>query len=151
MIYRTLAISVFAAGFLSLAVGMGCTETSYECPENYEFTENNLCKPVKDLPTPEDITSESAPSESAPSEPESSPEGLPVTPFVDEEGLNQHITSLMAIAAEHNNNRAVGTSGYEASVTYVSNYLQEAGFEIIFQEFPYETNENFARKIPKKN
>jgi Zn-dependent M28 family amino/carboxypeptidase len=44
------------------------------------------------------------------------------------EGIAAHLLAFDGIAAEHDGNRAAGTSGYEASAVYVENQLQAAGY-----------------------
>ncbi len=134
--HRSLGKKNFILLLILLSFSIGCFEEYLTCPENYELTENELCRP---LDTRESSDAQAGNSQN-PGQSDK-PQALPVPPYVSEAGLNQHILSLMAIASEHNNNRAIGTSGYEASVTYVANYLEEAGYDVTFQEFPYETYE----------
>ena len=49
-----------------------------------------------------------------------------------------HLDALQAIANTNGNNRAAGTSGYEASLLYVEGKLTEAGYELVRQPFSYD-------------
>lgn len=51
------------------------------------------------------------------------------------EALVAHLDELDGIAAEHDGNRALGTSGYDASVEYVAGSLRDAGFAVDTPEF----------------
>ena len=50
----------------------------------------------------------------------------------------EHLDAFQAIADAHNDNRAAGTSGHDASVAYVQDLLDEAGYDTWTQEFTYE-------------
>lgn len=56
---------------------------------------------------------------------------------VSAEGAMEHLEAFQAIADENDDNRAAGTSGYEASVDYVKSTLEAAGWEVTIDEFPY--------------
>lgn len=56
---------------------------------------------------------------------------------VSAEGALEHLEALQAIADENDDNRAAGTSGYEASVDYVVEVLEAAGWSVTIDEFPY--------------
>jgi Zn-dependent M28 family amino/carboxypeptidase len=56
---------------------------------------------------------------------------------VSAEGAMEHLEAFQAIADENDDNRAAGTSGYEASVDYVVDVLEAAGWEVTIDEFPY--------------
>ncbi|KZE94489.1 Aminopeptidase [Agromyces sp. NDB4Y10] len=56
---------------------------------------------------------------------------------VSAEGALEHLEAFQAIADENDDNRAAGTSGYEASVDYVVDVLEAAGWEVSIDEFPY--------------
>ncbi|MGR2753788.1 M28 family peptidase [Agromyces arachidis] len=56
---------------------------------------------------------------------------------VTPEGAMEHLQALQAIADANDDNRAAGTSGYEASVDYVTGVLEAAGWEVSIDEFPY--------------
>jgi Zn-dependent M28 family amino/carboxypeptidase len=53
-----------------------------------------------------------------------------------------HLKKLQEIADAHDGNRALGTSGYDASVDYVANTLRDKGFDVQMPEF--EVNLPFA-------
>lgn len=56
---------------------------------------------------------------------------------VSAEGALEHLEAFQAIADEHDDNRAAGTEGYEASVDYVVEVLEAAGWEVTIDEFDY--------------
>jgi Zn-dependent M28 family amino/carboxypeptidase len=56
---------------------------------------------------------------------------------VDADGAMEHLQELQAIADENDDTRAAGTSGYEASVDYVVETLEAAGWNVSIDEFPY--------------
>jgi Zn-dependent M28 family amino/carboxypeptidase len=51
------------------------------------------------------------------------------------EGVYAHLEALQAIADAHEDNRAIGTSGYEASGVYIEEVLTAAGYTPVRQEF----------------
>ena len=51
------------------------------------------------------------------------------------DALMGHLTELQRIADENDGNRALGTSGYDASLDYVVSALQDAGFDVQTPEF----------------
>ena len=53
-------------------------------------------------------------------------------------GVREHQTALQAIADANGGNRAVLTPGYDASVDYVVEQLEDAGWEVEVQDFDYE-------------
>jgi Zn-dependent M28 family amino/carboxypeptidase len=53
------------------------------------------------------------------------------------EGVLEHEEALQAIADANGGNRAAGLPGYEASVDYVVETLEAAGWEVSTDEFPY--------------
>ena len=53
------------------------------------------------------------------------------------EGVRQHQAALQAIADENNGTRAAGTSGYDASVDYVVETLEAAGWNVELDEFDF--------------
>lgn len=57
------------------------------------------------------------------------------------DAVTAHLTELERIAAEHDGNRALATSGYDASVDYVAGSLRDAGFEVQTPEFDVSTFE----------
>ncbi|MGA8046840.1 MAG: M28 family metallopeptidase, partial [Dermatophilaceae bacterium] len=52
-------------------------------------------------------------------------------------GAMEHLEAFQQIADENDDNRAAGTSGYEASVDYVVEVLEAAGWTVTIDEFPY--------------
>jgi Zn-dependent M28 family amino/carboxypeptidase len=56
---------------------------------------------------------------------------------VDADGAMEHLEALQAIADANDDNRAAGTSGYEASVDYVVEKLEAAGWNVTIDEFPF--------------
>jgi len=52
-------------------------------------------------------------------------------------GALEHLTALQAIADENGGNRAAGLPGYDASVEYVVQTLEAAGWNVTLDEFPY--------------
>jgi Zn-dependent M28 family amino/carboxypeptidase len=56
---------------------------------------------------------------------------------VDADGAMEHLEALQAIADENGGNRAAGLPGYEASVDYVVETLEAAGWNVSIDEFPF--------------
>ena len=56
---------------------------------------------------------------------------------VDADGAMEHLEAFQQIADENDGNRAAGTSGYEASVDYVVDTLEAAGWDVSLDEFPF--------------
>ncbi|BDZ53488.1 M28 family peptidase [Agromyces marinus] len=56
---------------------------------------------------------------------------------VDADGAMEHLQALQSIADANDDNRAAGTSGYEASVDYVVDVLEDAGWDVSTESFPY--------------
>ena len=52
-------------------------------------------------------------------------------------GIMEHEREFQAIADANNNNRASGTSGYDASAAYVADELREAGYNVKVQPFTF--------------
>ena len=57
---------------------------------------------------------------------------------VTTEAVMAHLEALQQIADAHNGNRAAGTAGYAASVDYVENQLEQAGYQTRRQQFSYD-------------
>jgi Zn-dependent M28 family amino/carboxypeptidase len=53
------------------------------------------------------------------------------------QGVREHQQALQEIADAHDDNRAVQTAGYDASVDYVKQQLTDAGWEVEVQDFNY--------------
>ncbi|GAA1747705.1 M28 family peptidase [Agromyces humatus] len=56
---------------------------------------------------------------------------------VDADGAMEHLEAFQAIADANGGNRAAGLPGYEASVDYVVDTLEAAGWNVSIDEFPY--------------
>lgn len=56
---------------------------------------------------------------------------------VDADGAVEHMEALQAIADANGGTRAAGLPGYEASVDYVVDTLEAAGWNVSIDEFPY--------------
>ena len=54
------------------------------------------------------------------------------------EGVMSHLDAFQAIADANGDNRAAGTAGHEASLAYVQDLLDEAGYDTWTQPFSYE-------------
>ncbi len=52
--------------------------------------------------------------------------------------IRQHLTALQAIATANGGNRAAGLPGYKASVDYVKQRLQRAGYQVTLQPFQFD-------------
>ncbi|MFE6963546.1 M28 family metallopeptidase [Agromyces sp. NPDC057679] len=57
---------------------------------------------------------------------------------VDADGAMEHLEALQEIADENGGNRAAGLPGYEASVDYVVETLEAAGWNVSIDEFDYD-------------
>ena len=53
------------------------------------------------------------------------------------EGVRAHQAALQEIADRNNGTRAAGTDGYSESVEYVSGLLEDAGYNVTFDEFQF--------------
>jgi len=54
------------------------------------------------------------------------------------QGVLDHLVAFQQIADANGGNRAAGTSGHDASVNYIDELLQDAGYVTTRQEFTYE-------------
>ena len=54
---------------------------------------------------------------------------------VTTDAMMAHLKRLQEIADDHDDNRALGTPGYDASVDYVANTLRDKGFDVKTPEF----------------
>lgn len=54
---------------------------------------------------------------------------------VSTDAMMGHLSKLQEIANAHDGNRALGTSGFDASVDYVANTLRDKGFDVQTPEF----------------
>ncbi|MFD4420474.1 M28 family metallopeptidase [Agromyces sp. NPDC058484] len=57
---------------------------------------------------------------------------------VDADGAFEHLEALQAIADENGGNRAAGLPGYDASVEYVASTLEDYGWDVTIEEFPFK-------------
>ncbi len=75
-----------------------------------------------------------------------------LTECVTLEGVTEHLEAFQAIADANGGNRASGTPGYDASVDYVEERLQAAGYRVTRQafEFPFFQlrSSSFSRVAP---
>ena len=53
-------------------------------------------------------------------------------------GTRAHQAALQAIATANGGTRAAGTPGYDASVDYIVEQLEAAGYNVVLNEFPFE-------------
>ena len=53
------------------------------------------------------------------------------------ESVRKHQSAFQDIADANNGTRASGTPGYEASADYVVEQLEEAGYDVVIQQFPF--------------
>ena len=56
---------------------------------------------------------------------------------VDADGVSEHLEAFQAIADANGGNRAAGLPGYDASVDYVVETLESAGWNVTTEEFPF--------------
>jgi Zn-dependent M28 family amino/carboxypeptidase len=66
-----------------------------------------------------------------------------LTKAVTVDGVVDHLEAFQDIADEHGD-RAAGRPGYKASVDYVVDQLEDAGYEPTVQEFPFTYAEEFS-------
>ena len=52
-------------------------------------------------------------------------------------GIRQHLSAFQGIADRNGGNRLAGTSGYDASASYVARRMRAAGYRVRFQEFSF--------------
>jgi len=74
-----------------------------------------------------------------------------LTKAVTPEGVLEHLEALQEIADENGGNRASGLPGYDASVDYIVEQLEQAGYEPEVQEFMFdyfEENSQLIRVTP---
>lgn len=63
------------------------------------------------------------------------------------EGAMRHLEELQRIAEKHDGNRAAGTAGYDAAARYVGELLDEAGYEVTYQEFDFSYREALTERL----
>jgi hypothetical protein len=74
-----------------------------------------------------------------------------LTKAVTPEGVLDHLEAFQAIADENGGNRASGLPGYRASVDYVVEQLDDAGYDPHVQEFTFayfEENSKLGAEVP---
>ncbi|MBE2320705.1 M28 family peptidase [Solirubrobacter sp. CPCC 204708] len=74
-----------------------------------------------------------------------------LTKAITPDGVLEHLEALQEIADENGGNRASGLPGYDASVDYIVEQLEQAGFEPEVQEFMFdyfEENSKLTRVSP---
>ncbi|TFV54025.1 M20/M25/M40 family metallo-hydrolase [Geodermatophilus sp. DF01-2] len=75
-----------------------------------------------------------------------------LTDCVTLDGVMEHLEAFQAIADANGDTRASGTPGYDASVEYVEQRLDEAGWEVSRQEFEFPffqlRSSSFSRVAP---
>jgi Zn-dependent M28 family amino/carboxypeptidase len=74
-----------------------------------------------------------------------------LTRAVSPEGVLDHLEALQEIADENGGDRAAGRPGYRASVDYVVDQLEDAGYDPEVQEFTFdyfEENSELIRRSP---
>ena len=64
------------------------------------------------------------------------------------DGVREHQVALQAIAGAHGGTRAAATPGYAASVAYVVNTLNAAGWSVSLDEFDFTVAEPIQRTAP---
>jgi Zn-dependent M28 family amino/carboxypeptidase len=64
------------------------------------------------------------------------------------EGVREHQAALQAIADANGGNRAAGTSGYDASVEYVVETLEAAGWSVTTHEFDFTVAQPIRQLTP---
>ena len=75
-----------------------------------------------------------------------------LTKAVTAEGVLDHLEAFQEIADENGGNRASGLPGYKASVDYVVERLEDAGYQPEVQEFTFdyfEENSELIRRAPE--
>ena len=60
-----------------------------------------------------------------------------LTECVSAAGVTEHLEAFQAIADANGGNRAAGLPGYDASVDYVVETLEAAGWNVSLDEFPF--------------
>lgn len=65
----------------------------------------------------------------------STPLGLPRC--MQASNIQYHLDRLWGIAQANDGNRAAGLSGYDASVEYIQTTLEQAGYDVTLQSFPF--------------
>ena len=66
------------------------------------------------------------------------------------EGVREHQAALQAIADANGGNRAAGTSGYDASVDYVVDTLEAAGWSVEIDLFDFTVAQPIQQLPPSR-
>ena len=70
-----------------------------------------------------------------------------LTDAVTPDGVLNHMEALQAVADANGGDRAAGRPGYRASVDYVVEQLQAAGYSPVVQPFPFQYTEENSKLI----
>ncbi|WP_258038802.1 M28 family metallopeptidase [Streptomyces sp. SM12] len=62
----------------------------------------------------------------------------------------RHLEEFQRIADKHDGNRASGTDGYDASATYVGELLEEAGYDVTYQEMDFSYREAVTERLSQR-
>jgi len=116
---RLLAVGILAGAWLTA----GCT--AQRPPETIDPSATTL-----------DATPTASPTATATALP--SPDALTpdeLAASIDAGALSEHLEALQQVAIDHGGHRATGSTGFDASVAYVSGRLEEAGYAVARHEF----------------
>lgn len=111
---RMTLIAGFAVGALVLA---GCSSSS----DSSEDAEQPAGSVSVTAPAPVEVA-----------------DGPGLADAITEDALVAHLEELERIATDNDGNRAAGTPGYDASVDYVQDRLEAAGFDVETPEFEFD-------------
>ncbi len=62
-------------------------------------------------------------------------------------GINRHLIALQRLADRNDGTRAAGTDGHAASAEYVATRLEDAGFVVTRQEFPFIFDQTLGQSL----
>jgi len=65
----------------------------------------------------------------------------------DVAGIDRHLIALQRLADSHDGNRAASTAGHGASAEYIAGKLEQAGYVVTRQEFPFVYTQTLAQKL----
>lgn len=77
--------------------------------------------------------------------PKSLPDELPDK--VELGAMQRHLIAMQRIADVHDGNRVAGSLGHETSAEYMAQRLEDAGYDITRQQFPFTYTETLAEKL----
>ncbi len=66
---------------------------------------------------------------------------------VDGDKSHRHLIAMQRIADSSGGNRAASTEGYQRSAEYMAGKLEQAGFDVTRQEFPFTYSETLAESL----